>query len=86
VIQAFKLHVTRRYWDWAEKDVEENGLPPVLVDNKVAIITVGGQMQNVNNPLAYFPYVGEIPSDFTDETNTEVRSFLSSKLRKPAHM
>jgi hypothetical protein len=78
VIQVFKLHVTRRYWDWAEKDVEENGIPPVLIDNLVEIMAAGGKTQIVNNPLSYFPYVGEIPPDFTDETNSEVKfiSFL----------
>jgi hypothetical protein len=67
VIQVFKLHVIRRYWDWAEKDVELHGLPHVLVDNKVQIMTVGGKMESIDNPLSYFPYAGPIPSDFTDE-------------------
>ncbi|KAG2112667.1 common central domain of tyrosinase-domain-containing protein [Suillus discolor] len=55
------------YWDWAGKDVPENGLPPVLYEEKVEIMAVGGQKQIVNNPLSYFSYVGGVPSDFSDE-------------------
>ncbi|KAG0692058.1 common central domain of tyrosinase-domain-containing protein [Suillus ampliporus] len=57
------------YWDWAEKDVAENGLPPVLYEDKVEIMAAGGKKQIVDNPLSFFSYVGGIPSDFTDETD-----------------
>ncbi|KAG1751810.1 common central domain of tyrosinase-domain-containing protein [Suillus lakei] len=56
------------YWDWAGKDVPENGLPPVLYENKVEIMTAGGKKQAVDNPLSFFSYVDGIPSDFSDET------------------
>ncbi|KAG1750495.1 common central domain of tyrosinase-domain-containing protein [Suillus paluster] len=57
------------YWDWAEKEVAENGLPPVLYEDKVEIMAAGGKKQIVNNPLSFFSYVGGIPSDFTDEVD-----------------
>ncbi|KAG2121574.1 common central domain of tyrosinase-domain-containing protein [Suillus cothurnatus] len=56
------------YWDWAEKDVSENGLPPILYEDKVEIVAAGGQKQIVNNPLSSFSFVDGIPSDFADET------------------
>ncbi|KAG1873834.1 common central domain of tyrosinase-domain-containing protein [Suillus subluteus] len=52
------------YWDWADKDVPENGLPPVLYEDKVEIMATGGNKQTVDNPLSFFSYVGGIPSDF----------------------
>jgi tyrosinase len=55
------------YWDWADKDVPENGLPPVLYEDQVEIMAAGGKKQTVDNPLSFFSYVGGIPSDFTDE-------------------
>ncbi|KAG1816855.1 common central domain of tyrosinase-domain-containing protein [Suillus subaureus] len=55
------------YWDWADKDVPENGLPPVLYEDKVEIMAAGGKKQTVDNPLSFFSFVGGIPSDFTDE-------------------
>ncbi|KAG1810849.1 common central domain of tyrosinase-domain-containing protein [Suillus subaureus] len=56
------------YWDWAEKDVSENGLPPVLYEDKVEIMAAGGQKQIVDNPLSFFSFVDGVPSDFSDET------------------
>ncbi|KAG1899611.1 common central domain of tyrosinase-domain-containing protein [Suillus fuscotomentosus] len=56
------------YWGWAEKDVSENGLPPVLYEDKVEIMAAGGQKQIIDNPLSFFSFVDEIPSDFGDET------------------
>lgn len=61
-------HISRRYWDWAEKDVSENGLPPVLYEDKVEIMAAGGQKQIIDNPLSFFSFVDGIPSDFGDET------------------
>ncbi|KAG2143655.1 common central domain of tyrosinase-domain-containing protein [Suillus clintonianus] len=58
------------YWDWADKDVAENGLPPVLYEEKVEIVLPGGKKQSVVNPLSYFSYVGGVPSDFSDETDS----------------
>ncbi|KAG2111280.1 uncharacterized protein F5147DRAFT_744943 [Suillus discolor] len=55
------------YWDWAGKDVPENGLPPVLYEEKVEIMATGGKKQIVDNPLSFFSYVGGIPADFSDE-------------------
>lgn len=55
------------YWDWADKDVPENGLPPVLYKEKVEIVAAGGKKQIVGNPLSFFSYVGGVPSDFSDE-------------------
>lgn len=55
------------YWDWADKDVPENGLPPVLYNEKVEIVAAGGKKQIVGNPLSFFSYVGGVPSDFSDE-------------------
>lgn len=55
------------YWDWAGKDVPENGLPPVLYEEKVEIVAARGKKQTVNNPLSFFSYVGGVPSDFSDE-------------------
>ncbi|KAG1897281.1 common central domain of tyrosinase-domain-containing protein [Suillus fuscotomentosus] len=60
------------YWDWAGKDVPENGLPPVLYEEKVEIMAVGGKKQIVHNPLSYFSYVGGVPSDFSDEKDDSV--------------
>ncbi|KAG2125794.1 common central domain of tyrosinase-domain-containing protein [Suillus clintonianus] len=56
------------YWDWAGKDVPENGLPPVLYEDKVEIVTAGGQKQTVDNPLSFFSFVDGIPQDFDDKT------------------
>lgn len=61
-----------RYWDWADKDVAENGLPPVLYEEKVEIVAAGGKKQIVGNPLSFFSYVGGVPSDFSDEKNDTV--------------
>ncbi|KAG1881362.1 common central domain of tyrosinase-domain-containing protein [Suillus tomentosus] len=55
------------YWDWAGEDVPENGLPPVLYEEKVEIMATGGEKQIVDNPLSFFSYVGGIPADFSDE-------------------
>jgi len=57
------------YWDWAAPGVAENGLPPVLYKNTVEVVTAGGKKQTVDNPLAFFTFVGGIPPDFTDETD-----------------
>ncbi|KAG1857734.1 common central domain of tyrosinase-domain-containing protein [Suillus subalutaceus] len=42
------------YWDWADKDVPENGLPPVLYEDKIEIMAAGGKKRIVNNPLLIF--------------------------------
>jgi tyrosinase len=81
VIQPFIYHITRRYWDWAEKDVAEKGLPPVLYEDKVEIMAAGGGKQTVDNPLSFFSFVGGIPSDFTDEADESVGHFPFSKLQ-----
>ncbi|KAG2135388.1 common central domain of tyrosinase-domain-containing protein [Suillus bovinus] len=59
------------YWDWAGKDVPENGLPPVLYEKTVKIMSAGGKEQTVDNPLSFFSYVGGVPSDFSDEKDDE---------------
>jgi tyrosinase len=71
--------MTCRYWDWADKDVPENGLPPVLYEDKVEIMAAGNKTQTVDNPLSFFSYVGGIPADFTDETSGSV-CYLSRSL------
>ncbi|KAG2131871.1 common central domain of tyrosinase-domain-containing protein [Suillus cothurnatus] len=65
------------YWDWADKDVPENGLPPVLYEDKVEIMAAGNKTQTVDNPLSFFSYVGGIPADFTDETSGSTTAYFS---------
>jgi hypothetical protein len=66
------VYIMCRYWDWADKDVPENGLPPVLYKEKVEIVAAGGKKQIVGNPLSFFSYVGGVPSDFSDEKDDTV--------------
>ena len=63
-----------RYWDWAEPRVEQEGLPPVLYEDKLTITVAGGKTTTVNNPFSYYTYQTGIPSDFEDVTSTTVRS------------
>ena len=65
-----------RYWDWADPKVENEGLPPVLYEDRVPIavpknISAGAKAM-VDNPLAFSP-INPIPPYFTDEDNGEVR-------------
>jgi len=66
--------VCDRYWDWAEPRVEQEGLPPVLYEDKLTITVAGGKTTTVNNPFSYYTYQTGIPSDFEDVTSTTVRS------------
>ena len=62
-----------RYWDWAEPRVAQEGLPPVLYEDKLTITVAGGKTMTVNNPFSYYSYQTGIPSDFENES-TVVRS------------
>lgn len=67
IIPDTDTDTTCRYWDWAGKDVPENGLPPVLYEEKVEIMATGGKKQIVDNPLSFSSCVGGTPADFSDE-------------------
>ncbi|KDQ53371.1 hypothetical protein JAAARDRAFT_197528 [Jaapia argillacea MUCL 33604] len=55
------------YWDWAEADVANKGLPVVLHTDKVTITLPGGTKKEVDNPLSYYPFEGgKIPTGFRD--------------------
>ncbi|KAG1751812.1 common central domain of tyrosinase-domain-containing protein [Suillus lakei] len=70
------------YWDWADVDVPKNGLPPVLYEPKVEIMTAGGTKQTVDNPLSFFSYVGGVPSDFSDESDDSGQVAYFSKWKR----
>lgn len=61
-----------RYWDWAEARVAIEGLPPVLYTPTVEIITPGGKLKHVENPLATYKFTS-IPKGFKNTTDTDVR-------------
>ena len=61
-----------RYWDWAEKRVETEGIPAVLVDEKVSILLPPfNDFHQIQNPIAWFPIntIPSFPADFVDEVD-----------------
>ncbi|KAG1813746.1 hypothetical protein EV424DRAFT_1326492 [Suillus variegatus] len=42
------------YWDWGGKDVPENGLPPVLYEEKVEIMATGGKKNKLSIIRSHF--------------------------------
>ena len=68
----------RSYWDWADKRVATDGIPPVLIDEKVEIILPPlNQHFKIENPIAWFPIntIPDFPADFVDEVDdVNVRS------------
>ncbi|GJE90072.1 di-copper centre-containing protein [Phanerochaete sordida] len=63
------------FWDWAAKKVADDGVPPVLTDDKVNIKFPGGITKEVENPLAFFPFK-TIPDGFEDEV-LDVKAYFS---------
>ena len=66
-----KTHMYR-YWDWAEPRVAQEGLPPVLYEDKLTITIAGGKTTTVNNPFSYYTYQTGIPSDFENDPGRTV--------------
>ncbi|KAH7890355.1 common central domain of tyrosinase-domain-containing protein [Phlebopus sp. FC_14] len=60
-----------RYWDWADPKVANDGLPPVLYEDTLDIRVAGGKTATVANPFSFYTYQGGVPSDFTDETDSQ---------------
>ena len=63
-------HSIHSYWDWAEKRVETEGVPGVLIDETVDILLPPfGDYHNIENPIAWFPIntIPSFPADFVDE-------------------
>ncbi|KAI6015625.1 common central domain of tyrosinase-domain-containing protein [Pisolithus marmoratus] len=58
------------YWDWADPKVAQEGLPPVLYEEKLEVTIAGGKKTTVQNPFSYYTYQGGIPPDFTDLQNS----------------
>jgi tyrosinase len=63
--------VSFRFWDWAERRVEEEGLPEVLYEDPIEIKVPGGKTITVSNPLAYM-LILKTPNDFVNTTDQAV--------------
>jgi hypothetical protein len=54
------LKFCSRYWDWAEAQVEQVGMPVVLSDDTVELVIPGpgDKAYNFANPLSWYPFKG----------------------------
>ncbi|KAF5381295.1 hypothetical protein D9615_008337 [Tricholomella constricta] len=61
-----------RYWDWAGKDVGQDGIPDVFCTYEVQILdpTGTGSKTPIANPLSYYPFA-EIPDGFNSVTHQD---------------
>ncbi|GJE90071.1 di-copper centre-containing protein [Phanerochaete sordida] len=68
------------FWDWAAGKASKDGVPRVLTDDKVSISMPGGGKEDVDNPLAFFPFK-TVPEGFQDEVldpaNPEVKAYFA---------
>ncbi|KIK96980.1 hypothetical protein PAXRUDRAFT_10469 [Paxillus rubicundulus Ve08.2h10] len=53
------------YWDWAEYQVTQDGLPSLFYDEELTITATGQKPVTVLNPLSYHEF-RQIPEDFGD--------------------
>ncbi|KAG7087035.1 hypothetical protein E1B28_013014 [Marasmius oreades] len=58
------------WWDWADSDVAQNGLPTVFSDDRLVLEFYSGCAMGVFNPLSFFPFQS-IPKGFKDVTNSD---------------